>query len=127
MFRRFAQWFQSWLAMRRVFKAHRMATRLEKRFKAASNRLILLRRKQEALMGSISTLAREVAEELSRVEEMRSNWEESIEELRRENQIMSELVIPDLVASHRAILERYDTLAAVEVRNRTLLTPGNEQ
>lgn len=107
-------WFRSWFVTASV----------ERRLSGSMERLRVLAEAQTVSMKrldrrakELETLENKIKVDLDDARRVHRQYESSLEQVREQNRVL-ETTINTLVASHKLLLERYDSEAAIEVRRR---------
>jgi hypothetical protein len=69
-------------------------------------------------------LNQKVSDDIQRAEEADRLHQVAIDALRSENQVMRDITVPELVAAHKLILQRYDAETAIEIRRQVAAGGG---
>ena len=113
------RWIRSRFALRRLTLNQRALKRWERvarrKERSVRNHLRELR-SVKTLVESITNAALEDVEELERISK---EQDVLVEKLRNENELYKNILVPELTAAHRLILERIDADIATQVRLRT--------
>lgn len=79
-----------------------------------------------SLKAQFDIVSETVLEDIEDAENLQRKQEHVIDGLGEENKVMSKIMIPQLIAAHKLILERYDAEMAIEVKKRTASRPQEE-
>lgn len=125
---RWFRWLRSLLALRRLSRSQRVVRDLSRRLNAARLDFLRLQKEWEEadkrwsfLSLEMESLRQRIQDRLTEMDDLRRQWQEGLDELRKENQLMADVTIPTLVAEHKLILARIDHRTAVEARGRGML------
>jgi len=120
------EWWTGRSSYNKVVKAYKLAATMQADFKAAEKRLKRLQSKQQRVDHLFRATSKEIVEEMDRMEDMKQRWEEAMELLRQDNEIMHELLVPNLEAHYRLAYERLAAMTALEVGRRVSLSREEE-
>ena len=113
---------RSWFALRRIGLARREAMRWE----AEASRLAKLLDQKQGQLRSLKRLFDQVYEEaageVEQAKELVEKYEPTMEGLRNKVEVLEDVLVPELTAAHKLVLERTDADIAVQIRRRV----GNE-
>ncbi len=74
----------------------------------------------------IVAIAESAAEEAEQVERDQRRYEETIDKLRSELQVLNDVTIPGLVAANKMTLAELDSWTAIHARRQALALPNEE-
>jgi hypothetical protein len=120
--RRLWRWWRSRRGLHQIRTTRLLLLRHEKQSRKIDKRLMKRRKELKALSKRMDVVSISLTEDLDEAERAHSQYQETIDGLRSELQVLRDITVPNLTAAHRLILERYDAETAIAVRNRVAVS-----
>ncbi len=127
MMNNFWVWVRSCFAMRKISATERMAKQLGMRVESSLRRLNKRQKQLRSLQRRLELISESLAEDLEESITVQRKYEETVEGLRSENKILTEVTLPLLTAQHRLQLTRYDAETAIEVRKQVAVSANMDR
>lgn len=118
---------RSWLNMRRLTAAQRMAAEWECRAESLARRVDRQWKKLRVAKRLSDSQWESLEETMEGFDELKRRYATVIEALREENTVLSKVSVPTLVAQNKLVLERCNADMAAQVRRRVAATVGREE
>jgi hypothetical protein len=106
--------------------ANKMAKEWEARAKILVKRLTKLQSKLEWVQLEMQALSKRMENDLQEAEHVNKLHETAIEALRSENRVLSETVVPNLVAANKLMEQQVFASTAYETRRQVANTPTRD-
>lgn len=116
MMKRIIDYMLSWVQFRRVTAAIAAAREWESKSKKLSKSLEELRNDLGALQFELKEIVGRIEEKLDEATALERQYQTAVDQLRNENKVLSETVIPTLVSQHKLILARYEAEISNQVK-----------
>ena len=120
---RFFKWNNSRKALDRLNTAMLFALQWEERAKGARHALVEDRLELTAIEMRLEKISARLDVDLKMAEDVDKQHREAIDALRSELKIVSEVSMPVLVASHKLLLQRYESEIAIEAKKMAMVSP----
>ncbi len=114
------KWLRSFLAYRRLSIARRRSVRVIRRSQRLDKRLA----KHNA---RLRLLAETIAEDLEEAIELNKDRDQAIEMLSNENEVLRDVLVPELTAAQQMAVSRWDAEMQIQKYKQVAATPGHEQ
>ncbi len=121
--KRFWNWIRSWRAMLRHSRAVSLAAEWVRRSDAVAKRLERNLKRLRRLKAQFDLTAEAAMEDIEAATNLQRQQEHVVDGLREENDVMSKIIIPQLTAAHKLVLERWDADTAIQTRLRMANRP----
>jgi len=125
--RQFFKRLRSWWLLRRHSAAMRQVIKWVDRSHEVGSRLERQRKKLLGLKTQFDLISQSIMEDIETTEFLQREHEHTLEALQEENKVMRDVTIPQLIAAHQLLLERWDAETAVHVRRRVLSNRSNAE
>ena len=112
----------SYLALRRIYKADKIAQRCDKRLERMIVKLEKRKKELRSLDRKVSSVNELAVEDIDESTAALKSAKEALEAVRSEQRIADEITIPTLVQSNRLLLERASADTAEQVRRQVAHT-----
>lgn len=118
---------RSWLALRRLSTADRMAADWLRKSNASNKRLAVYQVEAESLHREVTGLVASHLAELQQAIDLQKQQAEAVEALRSENKILSDVEVPFLTAANQLALERIRADIELQVRRQVAASVSKEE
>ncbi len=124
--RRFIEWCRSWIALRKMVKGNRLVRRLETRARQTRKALQKRRRQLESAQNRFISISESTMEDVDLAIAEQHSFEEKIDQMRVERDVLRDVLVPSLTGAHKLILARLDAETAIAVRRQVAATMREE-
>lgn len=114
----FLGWLSSRSSFRRIVSAEKKMQKLCRQSKKNNRRLKKNENKLRSIKNLLISIGDSVSDDIEEAKNLNEQYEKSLTAARSELEILKEITIPTMVASHKLLLEQYDAQTAVEVRKK---------
>jgi len=113
-------WWKSWRVCRKLTAARKRASRVLRRSRRLERRLATQVERWKALKIQASFL-------LEEVEELNKDRDQAVEMLVSENEVLRDVLLPEMTAAQKMAVERWDAEIAIQTRRRVGASPTVEE
>ena len=113
---------RSWFALRHIGHARQGALQWEAEARRLANLLDQRQGQLRSLKRLFTNVYEEAVEEIDQAKGLIDKYEPTMEGLRNKVEVLEDILVPELTAAHKLVLERTDADIAVQIRRRV----GNE-
>ena len=114
------KWLRSWLAYRRLSAARRRAVRVINRSRYLDKRLARYKKQ-------LKHLAETIAEDLDEAIDLNKDRDQALEMLENENEVLRDVLVPELTAAQQFALSRWEAEMAVQKYKQVAAMPMKDQ
>ena len=114
------KWLRSFLAARRFSVARRQAAKVIRRSQRLDKRLAKRQRQ-------LKHLAETIAEDLDEAVELNKDRDQALEMLENENEVLRDVVLPELTAANETATARWETEMSLQKHKQAAMTLGRDE